>query len=68
MPSVEVDVYEEKDEIVVKAELPGMGKDEININVSDHVLTIKGEKKKEEEVKDEDITFQSVPMGHLCEA
>jgi HSP20 family molecular chaperone IbpA len=26
MPSVEVDVYEEKDEIVVKAELPGWGK------------------------------------------
>jgi HSP20 family protein len=63
MPSVEVDLYEEKDEIVVKAELPGMGKDEINMHVSDHVLTIKGEKKKEEEVKDEDYRFSERAYG-----
>ncbi len=48
-----VDFFEEKDEIVVKAELPGMDKDEIEVNLTDHTLTIKGEKKKEEEVKDE---------------
>jgi HSP20 family protein len=44
-----LDVYEEKDQIVVKAELPGMTKDDIQISISDNVLTIKGEKKKEEE-------------------
>jgi HSP20 family protein len=48
-----VDLYEEKDEIVVKAELPGMDKDNIEVNLSDHSLTIKGEKKKEEETKEE---------------
>ena len=48
-----VDVFEEKDEIVVKAELPGMEKENIELNLSDHTLTIKGEKKKEEEVKEE---------------
>jgi len=48
-----VDLYEEKDEIVVKAELPGMEKDDIEVNLSDHMLTINGEKKKEEEVKEE---------------
>jgi HSP20 family protein len=48
-----VDLYEEKDEIVVKAELPGMDKENIEVNLSDHHLTIKGEKKKEEEVKEE---------------
>jgi HSP20 family protein len=48
-----VDVYEEKDDIVVKAELPGMEKDNIEVNLADHLLTIKGEKKKEEEVKEE---------------
>lgn len=48
-----LDVYEEKDDIVVKAELPGMEKDNIEVNISDHFLTIKGEKKKEEEVKEE---------------
>ncbi|HEY7317172.1 MAG TPA: Hsp20/alpha crystallin family protein [Candidatus Binatia bacterium] len=48
-----LDVYEEKDDIVVKAELPGMEKDNIEVNLSDNRLTIKGEKKKEEEVKKE---------------
>ena len=47
-----VDLYEEKDEIVAKAELPGMSKDDIEVNIDDHQLTIKGEKKKEEEVKE----------------
>jgi HSP20 family protein len=48
-----VDLFEEKEEIVVKAELPGMDKDSIQVNITDHTLTIKGEKKKEEEVKEE---------------
>lgn len=48
-----VDLFEEKDDIVVKAEIPGIDKDSINVNLSDHTLTIKGEKKKEEEVKEE---------------
>ena len=48
-----VDVFEEKDDIVVKAELPGMDKDNIEVNLTDHTLTIRGEKKKEEEVKEE---------------
>lgn len=48
-----VDVFEEKDEIVVKAEIPGIEKDSIEVNLSDHILTIKGEKKQEEEVKEE---------------
>jgi HSP20 family protein len=48
-----VDLYEEKDDIVVKAELPGMEKDNIKATLSDNRLTIKGEKKQEEEVKKE---------------
>ena len=48
-----VDVYEDKDAIVVKAELPGMNKDDMEVNLSNHLLTIKGQKKKEEEIKEE---------------
>jgi HSP20 family protein len=48
-----VDLYEEKDDIVVKAELPGIEKNNIQVNLADHTLTIKGEKKKEEEIKEE---------------
>jgi HSP20 family molecular chaperone IbpA len=48
-----VDVFEEQDDIVVKAELPGIEKDNIEVTLTDHTLTIKGEKKKAEEVKEE---------------
>ena len=54
MKAPSLDVFEEKDEIVVKADLPGMSKDEIEVTVAGNVVTIKGEKKKEEEVKEKD--------------
>jgi HSP20 family protein len=43
---VNIDLDEENNEIIGKAELPGLDKDEIDVNVSDHILTIKGQKKK----------------------
>ena len=49
-----IDLYEENDQIVVKAELPGMTKDDIQVTVADNVLTIRGEKKKEEEDRGRD--------------
>ncbi|MGB2696509.1 MAG: Hsp20/alpha crystallin family protein [Candidatus Zixiibacteriota bacterium] len=47
-----VDISETKDEIVVKAEVPGMKKDDIKINLQDNVLTLKGERKQEKEEKE----------------
>lgn len=52
MPSI--DVYEEKDSVVVKAELPGMKKEDIEVNLAEETLTIKGEKKEDTEVKEDD--------------
>ena len=46
-----VEIVEEKDDLVVKAEIPGIKKEQLEINLSDHLLTIQGEKKEEEEVK-----------------
>jgi HSP20 family protein len=56
MPEIEevspsVDVFEERDEVVVKAELPGMSKEDIDVKVTDDVVTISGEKKKEEKIE-----------------
>ena len=49
-----VDVYSNGEhEIVLKAELPDMTRDAIDITVEDDTLTIKGEKKFAEDVKDE---------------
>jgi HSP20 family protein len=49
-----VDVYEEGGSVVVKAELPGMKKEEIDIHVSGNELTISGKKEKEEKVERKD--------------
>jgi HSP20 family protein len=41
-----VDIYQSGDhELVVKAELPGMAREDIDINIENFVLTVKGEKK-----------------------
>lgn len=48
-----IDIYETKDDVVVKAELPGMNKEDIKINIVDNSLVIEGEKKQEKEVKEE---------------
>ena len=48
-----IDVYETSDEIVVTAEAPGISKDDLEVNLSETTLTIKGEKKKEQEIKEE---------------
>ncbi len=47
-----VDVYENEKMIVVKTELPGMAEGDIDVDIMGDTLTIKGEKKKEEEQKD----------------
>jgi HSP20 family protein len=52
LPSL--DVAETKNELVVKAEVPGMDAKDIDISLSDGVLTIKGEKKQEREEKEAD--------------
>jgi HSP20 family protein len=52
LPSL--DVSETKNELVVKAEVPGMDAKDIDISLSDGVLTIKGEKKQEKEEKEAD--------------
>ena len=53
MPAV--DVIEEKDMIRLVAELPGVKPEDVKISLENNVLTIQGEKKKEEEVKDEKV-------------
>ena len=49
-----LDVYEEKDSVVVKAEIPGMKKEDVEVNLAGETLTIKGEKKEDKEVKEDD--------------
>ena len=53
-----VDIKETKDDFVLMAEVPGMSKDDIKINISENTLTVKGEKK--EEKKEDDQNYHRV--------
>lgn len=49
-----VDMFEKNGSLVVKADVPGMTAKDIEIAVSDDILTISGERKEEKEVKEKD--------------
>lgn len=49
-----VDLTETPDEYIVKAELPGMKQDDIDVTLIDQTLTVSGEKKVEKEEKEKD--------------
>ena len=48
-----VDVAENKDTIIVKASVPGINPDDLDVSYSDDTLTIRGEIKSENEVKED---------------
>jgi len=52
-----IEVYEEKDKYVIKADLPGLDKEDIDVAVSKNVLTIKGERKAEKERQEKDYYY-----------
>lgn len=50
-----VDIFEKEDTLVLRAELPGMKEKDIDIHVENGVLTLRGERKREEDVKGENF-------------
>ncbi len=48
-----VDIYETEDDIVISAEVPGMDKEDVDIQVRDNTLILKGERKLEKPEKEE---------------
>jgi len=57
-----VDMSETEADITIRAELPGMGHEDIELNLQDNVLTLKGEKK--QEVKEEKENFHRVERSY----
>ncbi|HWI40561.1 MAG TPA: Hsp20/alpha crystallin family protein [Verrucomicrobiae bacterium] len=51
--AVPIDLYEEKDYLVVRAEVPGIKREDISVSVSGNTLLISGEKKRDETVEKE---------------
>lgn len=52
MASPAIDMYQTDNEVVVKASIPGIKPEEVQINITGDVLTLKGEMKQEDERKE----------------
>ncbi|MBA2495451.1 MAG: Hsp20/alpha crystallin family protein [Acidobacteria bacterium] len=57
-----VDIFENKDQIVLEAELPGMKAEDVNISIENNVLTLHGERRFEK--KDESDNFHRVERSY----
>lgn len=58
-----VDMFETDDKVVIKAELPGLEKKDISLDLQNGVLTLKGERKSENEVKEENYYRREMSCG-----
>lgn len=58
-----LDVYEKDDKVVVKADLPGINRDDIQVTVHDGLLTLRGSRNVQEEVKEEHYSYSERVSG-----
>jgi HSP20 family protein len=58
-----VDMYETENDVVVKASLPGMKADDVQINVTGEMLTLKGETKEKSEVSEKSYHMREQRYG-----
>ncbi len=63
IPSVPLDMYQTADDVVVKATIPGINPEDVDITITGDVLTIKGENKVEEEKKNTDYFYRERGVG-----
>lgn len=61
--TLRVDVIEHDDEFLIKAELPGVDKKDIHITISDNVVTIEADTRKEEEVEKGEYYYREISRG-----
>jgi len=61
-----VDVYDSPDNILIKADLPGLSKDEIEVTIQDQNLILKGEKKQDAQIKQERYFKTERFYGSFC--
>ncbi len=62
------DIYDHDDKIVIKAELPGVDKKDIHVNLENGVLTLSGERSYENEVKEDNYYRKERSYGKFHRA
>ncbi len=63
-----VDLYEKDDRYVIKAEIPGVDKKDIKVDLNDRVLTLSGERSYDNEVKEENYYRRERSYGKFQRA
>ncbi len=63
-----VNIYETDEAIILKAELPGIKKEDVSVEVKDNVLTLKGERAEDKEVKEENYFRKERCFGTFSRA
>jgi len=58
-----VDMYEDKDNIIVETQLGGIDPEKVNISIENNILTIKGESEKKSEVEDKNYYRKEIRSG-----
>ncbi len=65
IPEVATDMYETDSDVVIKAELPGVKPEEVDVSIANNVLTIKGEHKEEREDKETNYWHKELRYGNF---
>ena len=60
-----MDIYEKGDNYIVKVELPGVKQEDVDVSVTEDSLTIKGEKRSETGIKNEDYFKTEMTYGNF---
>lgn len=61
-----VDIFEDGDDLIARAELPGMRKEDIEVLITDETIKICGEKRKEEEIDEKHYHKWERSFGSFC--
>ena len=61
--AIPIDMYQTPNEVMIKATLPGIKPDDVDITITGDTLSIKGETKVEEEIKREDYIYHERRYG-----
>ena len=63
MPAVEC--YTKDKQLILKAELPGVDPKAVEVAVVGNMLTIKGDKREERKIEEENVYFREIARGHF---
>jgi HSP20 family protein len=63
--SPSVDVFEKGDYVEIKVELPGVKQEDVDVSISNDMLMIKGERRMEAGIKNEDYSRNEISYGNF---